>query len=105
MKIAIFDYLVTPTNPAGSCHRALIDALADEHDFTVFSNRLDNPTPRKIRWNSVPVIRRPLAALFLTFHVSAVLSYLRVRWRNDTFALIQSVESNFAFADVVYSHF
>jgi glycosyltransferase involved in cell wall biosynthesis len=105
VKIAIFDYLVTSGNPAGSCHRFLIEALACEHDFTVFSNELYAPAPESVRWMPVPAIRRPLALLFLTFHITACLSYLRACWRRETFALIQSVESNFAFADVVYSHF
>src|SRR5581483_8883740 len=105
MKIAIFDYLITSTNPAGSCHRSLLTALADEYEFTVFSHALDPPVRQKVNWVRVPVICRPLAVLFLTFHMSALLRYCAARFRRSRFALIQSVESNLAFADVVYSHF
>jgi glycosyltransferase involved in cell wall biosynthesis len=105
MKIAIYDYLVIPTNPAGSCHRALIAALAEEHEFTVFSSQFDNPAPERVEWVRVPTVRRPLAALYLTFHLASIVRYLRERWSMRRFSIIQSVESNMAFGDVVYSHF
>jgi len=105
VKIAVFDYRVVQTNPAGSCHRALIAALSKEHDFTVFSNQFDNPAPDRVRWVRVPAIRRPLAALFVTFHLTAMLRYFQVWCQRRTFGFVQSVESNFGFGDVVYSHF
>jgi glycosyltransferase involved in cell wall biosynthesis len=105
MRIAIYDYLVVPTNPAGSCHRALISALSHEHEFTVFSTRFDNPCPERVSWVKVPSMRRPLAALFLTFHFASFFRYLGARRSLQEFSLVQSVESNFAFGDVVYCHF
>jgi glycosyltransferase involved in cell wall biosynthesis len=105
MRIAIYDYLVIPTNPAGSCHRTLIAALALEHDFTVFATEFDNPLPERVSWIRVPSLRRPLAALFLSFHVGAIIRYLKSRWSRHPFAIVQSVESNVGFGDVVYSHF
>jgi glycosyltransferase involved in cell wall biosynthesis len=105
MKIAIYDYRVVPTNPAGSCHLALIAALAPEHDFTVFSAEFDNPRPDRVSWVRVRSIRRPLAALFLSFHFAALLARVMRGWSRKRFALVQSVESNFCFGDVVYSHF
>ena len=105
MNIAIFDYLVRQDNPAGSCHRTLVAALADEHEFTLFATQLDNPRPGKVAWVSVPSIRRPLAALFLTFHISAFLRYLFAWHRKGRYGIIQSVESNFWFGDIIYSHF
>jgi glycosyltransferase involved in cell wall biosynthesis len=105
MKIAIYDYLVVSTNPAGSCHRALIAALAQEHDFTVYATEFDNPSPGRVSWVRVPSLRRPLAALFLSFHIAAILRYARSRWSRQSFAVVQSVESNVGFGNVVYSHF
>lgn len=104
MRIAVFDYAVTPTNPAGSCHRLLIERLCDQHEFTVFAPRFDNPRPDRVRWIPVYSILRPLAVLFLSFHLSALVKYLRFR-RQGHFSLVQSIESNFGCSDVVYAHF
>jgi glycosyltransferase involved in cell wall biosynthesis len=106
MRIAIFDYRVTARNPAGSCHLALLRALAGEHAFTVFSVEFDNPDPHRITWVRVPVPRRPLVLLFLSFHVVAPVVYIwhRVTTRKS-FDLIQSVESNLGFGELVYAHF
>jgi glycosyltransferase involved in cell wall biosynthesis len=105
MKIAIYDYLVVPTNPAGSCHRALVAALAGEHDFTVFSTEFDNPKPDRVSWVRVPSVRRPLAALFLTFHIAAIIGRLKWGGSHKRFTIVQSVESNLSFGDIVYGHF
>lgn len=105
MKIAIYDYLVTPNNPAGSCHRAMISALAEEHEFTVFSTEFDNPRPAIVSWTRLRAIRRPLAVLFLTFHAAAIVQYFKSRQARQRFAIVQSIESNVGFGNVVYSHF
>jgi glycosyltransferase involved in cell wall biosynthesis len=106
MRIAVFDYRVVSTNPAGSCHRALLDGLCMEHDFTVFAPEFDNPCPERITWIRVPVPRRPQALLFIAYHLVAPLRYLfeRVRGAGD-FDLVQMVESNLSFGDVSYVHF
>jgi len=106
MRIAIFDYRVIARNPAGSCHLALLRALAQEHDFTVFSVQFENPDPQRIKWVRVPVPLRPMVLLFVTFHILASILYL---WRRlstrETFDLVQSVESNLGFGELVYAHF
>ncbi len=104
MRIAIFDYLVRPDNPAGSCHRQMLKGLAQEHEFTVFATEFDNPQPGIIPWIRVPAVVRPLAALFVSFHISACIAYLRNRGLSR-FAIVQSVESNISFGNVVYAHF
>lgn len=104
MRIAVFDYMVTLNNPAGSCHRLLIERLCDQHEFTVFSVRFDNPRPDRVRWIPVRSILRPLVALFVSFHLSALVNYFRFRQRSH-FSLVQSIESNFGCGDVVYAHF
>ena len=106
MRIAIFDYRVTSRNPAGSCHLAMLRALAGVHEFTVFSVEFENPNPQRIEWVRVPVPRRPLALLFLTFHVVAPILYLWHRLTTrKSFDLVQSVESNLGFGDLIYAHF
>jgi glycosyltransferase involved in cell wall biosynthesis len=106
MHIAVFDYRVVRTNPVGSCHRALLDGLCGEHDFTVFAAQFDNPSPGRIAWVRVPVPSRPQALLFVAYHLVAPLCYLlhRVR-RRGRFDLVQMVESNLLFGDLSYVHF
>lgn len=106
MKIAIFDYRVVAGNPAGGCHLALLRALASEHEFTVFSVQFENPKSSLIEWVRVPAPTRPLALLFVSFHVLAPIVYLWHRLRTGKrFDIVQSIESNLGFGDLVYSHF
>jgi glycosyltransferase involved in cell wall biosynthesis len=106
MRIAVFDHFVEPTNPIGGCHRRLIDGLAGEHEFTVFAVRFDNPDPDRIDWVRVPAPQRPLALLFVGYHLLAPVCYGLHRLRRQTrFDLVQTVESKLAFGDLAYSHF
>jgi len=106
MRIALFDYIVTPENAIGKCDLAILTALCDKHEFTVFSARFENPRPGKIRWVRVPAPARPMALLFVIFHLLAPLCYvwhyIRHRVRFD---LVQVIESNLLFGDIAYSHF
>jgi glycosyltransferase involved in cell wall biosynthesis len=106
MRIAVFDYRVLRSNPVGSCHRALLEALCHDHEFTVFATRFDNPCPGRINWVRVPVPSRPQALLFVTYHLVAPLTYLlQLAWRRKSYDLVQLVESNLAFGDLSYVHF
>lgn len=106
MRIAIFDYKVVATNPSGNCHLILLRSLAEEHTFTVFSVEFDNPNPAAITWVRVPSPTRPLALLFVVFHLLAPLMYLWHRIRTGIrFDIVQSIESNLCFGRLVYSHF
>lgn len=106
MRIAIFDYRVTAKNPSGGCHLALVRTLAGEHEFTVFSTEFENPAPDRIEWVRVPVPKRPLAVLFVSFHMIAPVLYIWHRLRTGkVFDVVQSVESNLGFGDLVYAHF
>ena len=106
MRIAIFDYRVIARNPAGSCHLTLLRSLDREHAFTVFAVEFDNPDPARIEWVRVRVPRRPLALLFLSFHVVAPIVYAWHRLKTGkSFDLIQSVESNLGFGELIYAHF
>jgi glycosyltransferase involved in cell wall biosynthesis len=106
MRIAIFDYYVERTNPIGECHRKLVEGVCNEHDVTVFAVRFDNPVPGRIKWVRVPVPTRPLALLFIAYHVIAPLCFAIHQLRHGKrFDLVQEVESNLSFGDLSYSHF
>ena len=106
MRIAIFDHKMTRNNPIGSCHLAILRGLAAEHEFTVFAVQFDNPCPEKIRFVRVPSPMRPIALLFVVYHIMAPLTYLLYRLRGGPkFDLIQALESNLTFGDLLYSHF
>src|ERR1700712_2187568 len=106
MRIAVFDYQVIRSNPIGGCHLRMLRALAQEHDFTVFSVAFENPCPEKITWVRVPVPLRPLALLFIAYHLMAPVVYWLYRLRTGVrFDLVQMVESNLSFGTISYTHF
>jgi glycosyltransferase involved in cell wall biosynthesis len=106
MRIAVFDYKVVPTNPIGSCHLRMLQGLCREHEFTVFAVEFENPCPERIRFVRVPVPTRPLALLFVAYHLVAPLAYLWYRLRTGArFDLVQMVESNLSFGYVSYAQF
>lgn len=114
-SIAIFDYLVADPHTVtagkrqtayGSIHFQLVDALCDEFDFTVFAIEFENPRPDRIRHVRVRAVHRPLALLFVTFHLSALWAYARERMRRRRrFDVVQSVESNFLLPTVCHAQF
>ncbi|MBV9269112.1 MAG: glycosyltransferase family 4 protein [Acidobacteriaceae bacterium] len=84
----------------------MLRALAHEYDFTVFSVQFENPCPDRIKWVRIPVPLRPLALLFVTYHLIAPIVYF-LHWLKTgvRFDLIQMVESNLGFGAVTYSQF
>ena len=106
MRIAIFDYRVTRTNPIGSCHHRLIQSLCSDFDFTVFAPEFDNPAPERVRFVKIRVPQRPLALLYVAFHIVAPIYYLIERLRHGRFDLVQVCESNLLIRrDVNYTQF
>lgn len=106
MRIAVFDYRTVENNPVGQCHLALLRGLCDEHEFVIFATEFHNPRPDRIRFVQVPVPRRPLALLFVAFHLVAPLVYLWQRMRGRArFDRTQFVESNLVLRDISYVHF
>src|SRR5262245_32122053 len=105
-NIAIFDYRIVSTNPIGSCHLRMMAGLCLEYNFTVFAVEFENPDPERIHWVRVPAFKRPLALLYLCYHLLAPLCYLLHTIRMaERFDLRQIVESNLIFGDVSYSQF
>jgi glycosyltransferase involved in cell wall biosynthesis len=106
LRIAIFDYTTISNNPTGGCNLRLLRDLSREHEFTVFSLEFENPDPDRIQWVRIPVPKRPLALLFIAFHVVAPLVYFFHRLRRKVrFDLVQFAESNLLIGDVSYAHF
>jgi glycosyltransferase involved in cell wall biosynthesis len=84
----------------------MLHALSSEHDFVVFAGAFDNPNPERIRFVRIPVIARPLAALFISYHFMARLVYWWYQLRNGvTFDVVQTNGTNFSIGDVAYAHF
>jgi glycosyltransferase involved in cell wall biosynthesis len=106
MDIALFDYGLDPINPVGKCNLRLVEALWPTRNFTVFSSWFCNPNPGRIRWVRVPALTRPLALLFVSYHVLAPIFYWAERARRKSrFDHVQTVGSSLSFGDVCYSHF
>jgi glycosyltransferase involved in cell wall biosynthesis len=84
----------------------MLSALCEEHEFVVFAPEFDNPRPDRIHYIRVRVPRRPLALLFVLFHLSASRAWRRYLHVGGPPAdLIQGIESNRLSSDVVYAHF
>ncbi|MDD1749473.1 MAG: hypothetical protein LUO89_06310, partial [Methanothrix sp.] len=106
MRIALFDYKVIPTNPIGSCHLQMLNALCFEHDITVFAAEFENPHPGRIRWVRIPAPTRPLALMFLAFHILAPCYYrLYCRASSACFDYVQMGECNLTFGHLAYPQF
>lgn len=107
MRIALFDYKLISTNPVGSCHLRMLRGLSGEHDFVVFAVEFENPAPQRIEFVRVPVPTRPLALLFVLYHLVAPVCYWLYRVRSGRrFDLVQTIESNcLVDNDLVYAHF
>lgn len=101
-RIAVVDYEVTESSPSGSCHLRLLEGLRHEIDFTVFAAAFENPDPTRIRWVRIPAVRRPLAALFVSFYFASSVALRRFR---RSFDLVQAVEGYTAVCDISYVHF
>lgn len=105
MRIAYFNYLVTPDNPVGGSHLFLLRDLAARHQVTVFAVAFESPDHR-IEWVKVPAPRRPLFLLFLVYQVMATLLFWLYCCRKRVrFDVVHAVEGNVLFADVQSAHF
>ena len=108
MKIALCDYFIDDSNAMGALNRDIIAALCDEHQFVLFTHRLD---PRlvspNIRWIKLPLLaRRPLFLLFLGFHLMALLYWYGVaRGARRDCRIVQGVESGILFSQLIFTHF
>ncbi|MBK8019902.1 MAG: glycosyltransferase family 4 protein [Chloroflexi bacterium] len=106
MRIALIDYHLNTTNAIGHGFHRIAEALKDEHQFTVFAASFDNPDPAKIEYVHVPALHRPLFLLFLSFHVTALLTVWWYQLRNRVrFDVVHSSEVNVFNRGIVYPQF
>lgn len=107
MKIALFDYFVDDSNAIGKFHAMLIDQLAAEHEFTVYSVDCREDIKSKVRWRKIKVpIKRPMFLLFFFFRIQArVLYWKDTLLEGSRYDLVQQVESYIGLSGLYYSHF
>jgi glycosyltransferase involved in cell wall biosynthesis len=105
-QISIFEYIVTKTNPIGSCHLRMLSGLLSDWKATVFAVEFENPDSSRVEFVRIPAIKRPLFLLFLTYHLLHPLFYLFYKIRTGKkFDIIQTVEGNSFLGNVRYPHF
>lgn len=105
MRIALFDHVVSSQSPAGSCDVRVLQALRDEHDFTVFSSELTLPARGTVSHVAVKTVRRPALVSFLFYFARACVSYARLRLRGNRFDLVHATDCAHPAADLYYAHF
>jgi glycosyltransferase involved in cell wall biosynthesis len=107
VRIALFDQVVAPENPAGSRDQRIVEQLADEHEFTLFSNAvvLEDGPRRAVAHVSVPTVRRPALASYLAYLVGSLCAYAAARARGRRFDVKHVTNCGFPSADVYYAHF
>ena len=106
MRIAIFHYEIIPTNPTGSCIQKMLRGFCHEHEFTIFAVEFKNPCPDCIQWVHIPAPTRPLALLFVIYHLLAPLYYCFFIFRNRIrFDQVFLTESTLSFGNISYVHF
>lgn len=107
MKIALFDYVVSPRSPAGSCDLRVVQALRAEHEITVFTSDFAMPDTgeRPVRRVALPTVPAPSLASFLVYFARGCMSHLGMRLRHRHFDVIHATDCSFPTADVYYAHF
>jgi glycosyltransferase involved in cell wall biosynthesis len=106
MRIAVFEHQVVTTNAIGRMTRMIVKGLSEEHQFTVFAIKFDNPCPEKIEFVRVPALPSPLFVQFVTFHLLAPLVYLWHKWRHSAkFDQVMITDVNVFMRGIFYTHF
>jgi glycosyltransferase involved in cell wall biosynthesis len=105
-KIALFYYVIVKDNAIGMVDRTILEHLSEKYDFTVFSNRFDNPCPDRIRWIRVPCILAPSLCALVSFRLSAAALYV---WHGITerlkFDIVHSSDAAFGHVQLADAHF
>jgi glycosyltransferase involved in cell wall biosynthesis len=107
VRIALFDQVVGPQSPAGSRDQRIIEELAGEHEFTIFSSALslEGGNGARVVHVAVPPVRGPALLSFLAYFVGAGIAYARQRMRGRRFDLLHVTDCAFPVGDVFYAHF
>lgn len=102
--VAVFDWNIVRTSPAGSVVRQQIGGLAAEFDVVAFTGRLDNPDPERISFVRVPLPPGPSFVKDTLYPYVAALAYWAWRRRHGRADLIQATQGQFHAPDVAYAH-
>jgi glycosyltransferase involved in cell wall biosynthesis len=107
MKIALFDYVVSPRSPAGSCDVRVVQALRDEHEITVFSSEFAMPGTEagRVRHVTLSTVSGPSLASFLVYFARACMAHVGASLRGRRFDLVQVTDCSFPTGDICYAHF
>lgn len=106
-KIAIFHHTVGPDSAIGKILAQLARCLVKSgYKVTIFGQYRTNFKNPQLRLVKVPVIKRPLFLLFLTYHIASLIAYWWQRHvRGEYYDFKIGIESNFLFPDICYPHF
>jgi glycosyltransferase involved in cell wall biosynthesis len=107
MRVALFNHIVAPRSPAGSCDARVLEALSPDQDFTVFAADLSVPdgTSRAVALVAIPAVSRPALAGFITFFLGGCVAYALRRLRGARYDVLHVTDCAFPDADVCYAHF
>lgn len=106
IKVAVFHHNVGQRTAIGALlERLVLGLVARGFDITVYSGRGENLEPAGIHLIKIPVIKRPLVLLFISFHLISLVRYCWHRLRGKDYDIVIGVESNFLFPVVCYPHF
>ena len=105
MRIAVLAPQLIPTHPAGGQMLKVVQALASEHEFAVFSRSIDESLRGRVKFQEMPI---PILRPRLVTHLVQFLLYGRLFKRlalHERFDVVQAVEGSSPFSTVVTMHF
>ena len=103
--VAIFDWNISATSPAGSVIRQQLAGLVDEFDFTVFSDQFDNPNPLKIQFVRVPLHGPELLKDTVYPYLARLYYHAWERRQSRSAAIRQGTEGQGFLPHIAYAHF
>ncbi|WP_395141082.1 glycosyltransferase family 4 protein [Schlegelella aquatica] len=104
-RVLIVDQAVIRRSPAGSCVRAQVEGLLQQHRVTLLSASCDLPPHPALERRAVPIVPRPVLLRYVSFQVTARLAYLAHRLAQGRADLVQGTQGQLVGADIVYAHF
>lgn len=106
IKVAVLDHSIGQGSAIGALLWGMVSGLvAKGYDITVYGGSWEGVEPAPVRMVRVPVIRRPLFLLFVSFHFASLARYWSHRLRGRDYDITIGIESNFLFPVVCYAHF
>jgi len=106
-RIAIFYHTMDVTSSIGRILTYLARHLSTRgYDITVFSKKIQDNENLNFSVIELPVVKKPLFALFISYHISSLLAYLWQRLvKRNKYSVKIGIESTFMLPDICYPHF